>query len=86
MLLIAGAINSTFSQTNLLECIDEVGQRPFEEALGVLQSTDRVWEVFMAKDPYQRRLTRKSLYIRRTTSAGEDIYVAAITDLPEPPY
>jgi len=84
--LIAPAINSTFSQTNLLECIDEVGKRPFVQALGELEIADTAWEVFMAKDPYQRRLIRKCLYVRATTLAGDGVYVAAITDLPEPPY
>jgi len=84
--LISPAINSTFSQTNLLECVDEVGQKPFAQAIEDLQSADSVWAVFMAKGPYQRRLIRKILYIRETTLTGEEIYVAAITDLPEPPY
>ncbi len=85
-MLISPAINSTFSQTNLLECADEVGQKPFVQALEELESSDRVWEMFMAKGPYQRRLIRKCLYIREATLEGEEIYVAAITDLPEPPY
>lgn len=85
-MLISPAINSTFAQTNLLECADEVGQKPFVQALEELESSDSVWEVFMAKDPYRRQLIRKCLYIRKTTMAGEEIYVAAITDLPEPPY
>jgi len=85
-MLISSAINSTFSQTNLLQCTDEVGHKPFAVALERLESSDTVWEVFMAKSPYQRRLIRKSLYIRKTVLSGETIYVAAITDLPEPPY
>jgi len=85
-MLISPAINSTFAQTNLLECVDEVGRKPFAQALEELESSDSAWEVFMAKDPYRRRLIRKCLYIRKTTMAGEEIYVAAITDLPEPPY
>jgi hypothetical protein len=85
-MLISPAINSTFSQTNLLECADEVEHKPFVKALKELESVDAVWEVFMAKNPYQRRLIKKCLYIRKTTMAGEEVYVAAITDLPEPPY
>jgi len=84
-MLISPAINSTFSQSNLLECADEVGHRPFAKALEELESTDRVWEVFMAKSRYQRRLIRKCLYVRKATVEGRKIYVAAITDLPEPP-
>ena len=85
-MLISPAINSTFSQTNLLECADEVGHKPFVKALKKLESADAVWEVFMAKNPYQRRLIKKCLYIRKTMIAGKEVYVAAITDLPEPPY
>jgi len=85
-MLISAAINSTFSQTNLLECVDEVGQRPFAQVLEALEFEDSAWGMFMAKSPYQRRLIRKSLYVRKTTLSGEEIYVAGITDLPEPPY
>jgi len=69
-----------------LECIDEVGHKPFVKALKELESADSVWEVFMAKNRYQRRLIKKCLYIRKTNMGGSEIYVAAITDLPEPPY
>ena len=82
-MLISPAINSTFAQTNLLECADEVGHKPFAKEL---KSADAVWEVFMAKNPYQRRLIKKCLYIRKTMMTGKEVYVAAITDLPEPPY
>jgi len=85
-MLISPAINSSFSQTNLLECIDEVGHKPFVKALKELESADSVWEVFMAKNRYQRKLIKKCLYIRKTNMGGSEIYVAAITDLPEPPY
>ncbi len=85
-LLISPAINTTFSQTNLLECADEAGHKPFAKALKELESEDSVWKVFMAKKRYQRRLVKKCLYIRKTTMCGQEVYVAAITDLPEPPY
>jgi hypothetical protein len=85
-MLISPAINSTFSQTNLLECADEVGHKPFVQAIEALETADSVWEVFMAKSPYKRQLTRKSLYVRTATLLSEEIYVATITDLPEPPY
>ena len=84
-MLISPAINSTFSQTNLLECVDEVGHKPFAKALEELESVDRVWEVFLAKSRYQRKLIRKCLYVSKATMEREQIYVAAITDLPEPP-
>ena len=85
-MLISPAINSSFTQTNLLECSDEAGHKPFAAALKELESVDRVWKVFIAKNRYQRRLTKKCLYIRKAIVKENVIYVAAITDLPEPPY
>ncbi len=85
-ILISPAINSTFSQTNLLECTDEVMHKPFMQAVKKLEATDRVWEVFMAKNRYQRKLIKKCLYVHKTTLDGDKVYVAAITNLPEPPY
>jgi len=85
-LLISPAINSAFSETNLLECTDEISYKPFANALKKLESADKAWEVFMAKNRYKRELIKKSLYIRKAIMDGIKIYVAAITDLPEPPY
>ncbi len=85
-ILISPVINNTFSQIKLLECTDEVGHKPFTKALKELEFKDSVWEVFMAKNRYQRKLIKKCLYIRKTIMAGREIYVGAITDLPEPPY
>ncbi|MBU2578207.1 cache domain-containing protein [Patescibacteria group bacterium] len=85
-LLISPAINSTFSQTNLLDCTDEVRHKPFANAIKKLESADGVWEVFMAKNRYQRNLIKKCLYVHKSIMAEKEIYVAAITDLPEPPY
>ena len=85
-LLISPAIADTFFQTNLLNCTDEVGHKPFAKAIKELESQDRVWEVFIAKNRYKREPVKKSLYIRKTRINGSAIYFAAITDLPEPPY
>ena len=85
-LLISPAINSPFPQTNLPACTDEVGHRPFAKAIAELGSAEAVWEVFMTKNRYQRQLTKKCLYVRKAPMEGKTIYVAAITDLPEPPY
>jgi len=85
-LLISPAINSAFAQTNLLDCFDEVGHKPFAKALEELQQVDRAWEVFMAKNRYKRELIKKSLYIRKLILDETEIYVAAINDFPEPPY
>jgi len=84
-LLISPAVNSTFAQTNLLDCMDEVRHKPFAKALKELQSVDKVWEVFMSKSRYKRELIKKGLYIRKALMDGTIIYVVAITDLPEPP-
>ncbi len=85
-MVISPAINSTFSQTNLLECVDEAGQKPFVQALETLKSADSVWGTFMAKSPYDTRLKRKTLYTHKVMLSDEEVYVAAVTDLPEPPY
>ncbi len=83
-ILISPVTGDKLSPIQLLECIDEVGHKPFEKALKELESKDRVWEVFMAKNRYQRRLVKKCLYLRKTVMSGEEIYVGAITDLPQP--
>ena len=72
--------------SELLQNFKALGIRKQKKALKELESVDAVWEVFMAKNPYQRRLIKKCLYIRKTMIAGKEVYVAAITDLPEPPY
>ena len=84
-ILISPVINDSLSQIQLLECVDEVGHKPFAKALKTLESEDSVWEVFMAKNRYQRMLVKKCLYLRKTAISGEEIYVGAITDLPQPP-
>lgn len=84
--LISPVINSSLSQIHLLECTDETGHKPFAKALKTLESEDSVWEVFMAKNRYQRMLVKKCLYLSKTAISGKTIYVGAITDLPQPPY
>jgi hypothetical protein len=68
-----------------MDCVDEMGRKPFEKALRGLKNKDSVWEVFLARNRYQRILVKKSLYLRKTFMAGQEIYVGAITDLPQPP-
>ena len=84
-LLISPVLNDTMSQIHLLDCVDETGHKPFEKALKDIKQKDNVWEVFMAKSRFKRKLIKKSLYIRKTVLDGDEIFVAAITDLPEPP-
>lgn len=83
-ILISPVINDSLSQIKLLECVDQVGHKPFVKALKKLESEDSAWEVFMAKNRYQRVLVKKYLYLRKTIIAGKEIYVGAITDLPQP--
>ncbi len=83
-IIISPVIDKNISEIDLLQCIDEVGHKPFAKALKGLESKKYVWEVFMAKDKYQRSLVKKCLYLRKMTLNGKEIYVGAISDLPQP--
>jgi hypothetical protein len=86
-LLISPVIMDTaFTQINLLDCVDEVEHKPFAKALKELETQDRVWEVFIEKNRYKKEPIKKSLYVSKTSINGNEIYLAAITDLPEPPF
>ena len=84
-LLISPVMNDNLSEFKLMDCVDEMGHKPFVKALNELKNKDYVWEVFLAKNRYQRILVKKSLYLRKTYIAGQEIYAGAITDLPQPP-
>jgi len=84
-LLVSPVLNDTLTDFKLLNCADEMGHKPFVKALNELKSKDSTWEVFLAKNRYQRILVKKSLYLRKANIAGQEIYVGAITDLPQPP-
>ena len=84
-LLISPVMNDSHTQFKLLDCVDEMGHKPFEKALNGLKNKDSVWEIFLAKNRYQRILVKKSLYLRKTTITGQEIYIGAITNLPQPP-
>jgi len=84
-LLISPVMNDSLAEFKLLDCVDEMGHKPFAKALNELKNKDEVWEVFLAKNRYQRIMVKKSLYLRKTYIANEEIYVGAITDLPQPP-
>ena len=84
-LLISPVMNDSLAEFKLLDCVDEMGHKPFEKALRELKNKDSVWEVFLAKNRYQRILVKKSLYLRKTYITDQEIYVGAITDLPQPP-
>lgn len=83
-IIISPVIDGNISQIHLLECVDEVGHKPFAKALKGLESKESIWEVFMAKNKYQRALVKKCLYLRKVTVNGKEIYVGAISDLPQP--
>ncbi|HNY51037.1 MAG TPA: cache domain-containing protein [Smithella sp.] len=84
-LLISPVMNDSIADFKLMDCVDEMGHKPFAKALNGLKNKDSVWEVFLAKNRYQRTLIKKSLYLRKTYMAGQEIFVGAITDLPQPP-
>jgi hypothetical protein len=84
-LLISPVMNDSLTEFKLLNCVDEMGHKPFAKALAELKNKDSVWEVFLAKNRYQRILVKKSLYLRKAYIADQEIYVGAITDLPQPP-
>jgi hypothetical protein len=84
-LIISPVFNDSLTDFKLIDCVDEMGHKPFEKALNDLKNKDSVWEIFLAKNRYQRTLVKKSLYLRKTHIADEEIYVGAITDLPQPP-
>ncbi len=84
-LLISPVVQDSLLQIRLFECTDEVGHHPFANAVRRLASQDRVWEVFMVKNRYQRELVKKCMYLRKTELSGRPLYIGAITDLPQPP-
>jgi len=82
--LISPVVTQGLAEMELLQCSDDVGHKPFIKALKKLKNRETTWEVFMAKNRYIRKLTKKCLYIRKTTMSGKEVFVAAITDLPQP--
>jgi len=71
-ILISPVINDDLLQIELLESTDEVGHKPFVNALKRLEAEDSVWEIFMAKNKYQRQLTKKCLYLCKTVISEGD--------------
>lgn len=84
-ILISPVMNNKFSQIKLLESTDEIGHKPFATAIEGLKTKDKLWEVFMARNRYKRELIKKCLYVHKTKLEGIDVFVCAITDLPQPP-
>jgi hypothetical protein len=84
-MLISPVLNDSLVQIRILDCTDETGNRPFADAVKKLETRDRTWVVFMAKNRYQRELVKKCLYMRKTLLQGKELFIGAITDLPQPP-
>jgi len=84
-IVISPVLDDSLSRIQILECTDEVGHKPFVKAINGLKEHESVWEVFMAKNRYRRELVKKCMYLRKTNISGKEIYVGAITDLPNPP-
>jgi len=84
-ILISPVLEDSLVKIKLLECTDEVGNKPFVKAVKRLQKNDGVWEVFLAKNRLRRELIKKCMYIHKAVHEDEIIYVGAVTDLPNPP-
>jgi hypothetical protein len=70
-LLVSPVMNDSLAEFKLLDCVDEMGHKPFEKALKELMDKNSVWEIFLTKNRYQRTLVKKSLYLRKTSVAGQ---------------
>ena len=84
-ILVSPVLNDSRYQINLMECEDAVGHKPFAKAIQALVSNNQTWEIFMAKDKYQRSFVKKSLYLHKAILNGDIIYVGAVTNLPQIP-
>jgi hypothetical protein len=84
-MIISPVLDDNLLQFRILECTDETGNKPFADAVKKLATQDRTWVVFMAKNRYQRELVKKTLYLRKTLLSGRELYIGAVTDLPQPP-
>jgi hypothetical protein len=84
-IVISPIVADSMMRINLLEAVDRAGNRPFALAVRQLESGDRVWQVFLARNRYERQLVKKVLYLRKTELDGSTLYVGAITDLPMMP-
>jgi hypothetical protein len=84
-IVISPIVADSLVEMDLLSAVDQAGNRPFELTLGQLETSDRVWQVFLASDRYERQPVKKVLYLRRMESAGDTLYVGAVTDLPLTP-
>ena len=70
---------------SLMSATDTAGNRPFAMAVEKLEGDAGVWQVFLARDRYRRMPEKKILYLRRVVSAGDTLYLGAVTNMPEAP-
>lgn len=85
-ILISPIIGNNLITFNLIEARDEIGHQPFRSALKNLATRDSVWEVFMAKNRFERLPEKKCFYLRKIKVDNQTIIVGAITNLPRPPW
>jgi hypothetical protein len=78
-LFISPVMNDSLAEFKLMDCVDEMGHKPFEKALRELKNKDSVWEIFLAKNRYQRRLVKKSSYLRKTFVVGIALFFGLST-------
>jgi len=83
--IISPVTNNNSAQINLLQCVDEAKHKPIIHALRQLETKDNTWEVFLAKNRYDRDLRKMILYLRKTKIGNETIFVGAATQLPKAP-
>ncbi len=84
--LIQPVVDYSSAEFNVLDFVDESGHKPIRSALKKLEKSDYAWEIIMAKNRYKRQLVKKTVYIRKECLEGREIYISAITDLPQPPF
>jgi hypothetical protein len=85
-ILISPVAGNNIFEFNLIECIDEVGHKPFAKAMESLKSNNSTWEAFMAKNPYERFPEKKTMYLKKVNAGKEIVIVGAIISLPQPPW
>lgn len=83
--VISPVVEDIVLQVDLLDVVDRAGNRPFALAVQQLENRDRVWQVFMVRNRYERQLEKKAIYLRETVLSGETLFIGAITDLPMTP-
>ncbi|KQC11671.1 MAG: calcium:proton antiporter [Desulfuromonas sp. SDB] len=84
-IIISPVIENNLLDLDLFQATDPVGNKPFQLAVNQLEKQDSVWQVFMARNRYQRQLVKKIMYLRKIETSWGFIFIGAITDLPEMP-